>query len=477
MLASLAGDLGLLFAVCGVKVISFISPYQFPRTNMIGIDGWVYGYTLSITILTGLVFGIFPAIRTANVNLNKLVKENTRSYGGGRQHSRLRNFLITMEITLTFVLLICTGLFLKSFLILLRDDSGFKPEGVLTAGISLPYVRYPKSNQVVEFYKQLETNIQEIPGVLSTGATSDLPWSGYDENASFIIEGESHTHNESTHARFHWVTPGYFPTIGVPLLKGRHLTNRDNIDAQSVILINESMANKYWDKLDVVGKRINSYPNSDEAWMTIVGIVGDIKDAPDEVEAEPAFYRAHSQMSRRKMILAIRTDTNPMTLIDSVRREVRAMDSALPLYNIQTMEQIATDAYARSRFVLILLSFYSMAGLVLAAVGIYGVLANSVSQQTKEIAIRIALGAHRWKLIRIILYHGLILTTVGLIIGYVGALSLSRLMSSLLYGVEPNDPFTFFLVTVIIGCVALIACLVPAIKATRINPMEALRYE
>jgi predicted permease len=478
LIAVLGGLSGLLLAKLAINALIALGPEQIPRLHSITIDGRILIFTTAVTFLTGLLFGMAPAFQNLRLNLHELLKEGGRSASTGKRHRRLRDFLVIVEVGLALVLLIGAGLLMRSFLKLQQTDPGFKPEGVLTMSLSLPRTRHEKPEQIIGFFQQLTERILALPGVRSAGASSDLPWTGYDENSSFTIEGKSFPPDQSPSGRYHFVTPGYFSTIGTPLIDGRDFDSGDTTKAPQVILINQSMARRYWPGERAVGKRITfSGQPKEEDWMTIAGVVGDVNDYPNSIEAVPAFYWPLSQRPYRTMFLAIRTDTGPLGLVESVRNEVRMLDQDLPVADVRALETIAVAAVAGQRFTLLLVGIFALTALILASIGIYGVMSYLVAQRTHEIGIRLALGAQARDVLKIVVRHGMSLAIIGAGLGLIAASALTRLMSSLLFGVMPTDPLTFIAISALLVAVALLACYLPARRATKVDPLVALRYE
>jgi predicted permease len=365
---------------------------------------------------------------------------------------------------------------LRSFVNLLRADPGFRPDHVLTANLALARVRYKDGPDIARFYGQLVTNMAALPGVQAAGASTDVPWTGYDENTDFLIEGHTGPGDDRPHARYHSATPDYFRAMGIPLIAGRYPTDRDTASAPQVLIVNRALARKVWPNENAVGKRISFGlpPN----WLTIIGVVGDVKDGPNSPAAEPAFWWPESQVQPTyAMSIAVRATMDPGALLEAVRRQVHALDPSLAISGVQTMEQVANQSLATPRFSMALIGLFAFLALALAAIGIYGVIAYSVGQRIHEFGLRMALGASPRDVQLSVLNGGLKLAAAGVAIGVACALLLSRVESSLLYEVGATDPPTFVAVAVVAVAVASLACYVPARRATRADPMSALRCD
>jgi predicted permease len=473
VIAVLGGTAGFLVATWGIKTLLALGPKELPRLHMVGLDWRTFVFTLTTAALTGLLFGLAPALHVSRVNLNETLKEGGRGSSGGLRHQRLRGFLVIAEVSLAFVLLIGAGLLMRTFYNLQKVDPGFNPERVLTASVDLPISRYSTAKRASDFYRDLIARLVTLPGVKSAGATSDLPWTGYDENTGFGIEGRQFSDNEYPSAQYHFATPDYFRTMGIPLLSGRFLSDADNVDAPRVILINKTLADRYWSDEDAVGKRVRLWGET----RTIAGIVGDLKDSPGDLRAKAGFYFPLAQQAQSGMMLALRTEGEPMSVLSGVRSEIAGLDKDLPLTDARALDEIATAAVSRTRFTMLLLSVFAGVALLLAAVGIYGVMSYSVTQRTHEIGIRVALGARSGNVIALVARQGLVLALAGLCVGLAAAFALTRVMTTLLFGVSTTDPITFVAISLLLAGVALGACFVPARRATRVDPMIALRYE
>ena len=477
LLASIGGGAGILLAQWAVGTLGALGSEQLPRLQAVSIDGRILLFTLALMLVTGLLFGLAPALQAGRVNLNELLKEGGRSGAGSRQR-RLRDALVVAEVALALVLLVGAGLLTRSFWKLQEADPGFNPHGVLTVSLSLPNARYADGPKIAAFQQQLLDRIVALPGVESAGLTSDLPWTGYDENTGFLIEGKTFAENDTPEARYHRVSADYFRTVGVPLLEGRHFTSADRLGTQRVVLINQSLAERYWPGESAVGSRITFTSRPEEKdWFLVTGVVGDVKDFPHSPAAVPAFYWASMQQTPRQMILAVRSSADPLGLVDVVRREVHLLDKDLPLSEVRTLETVAATALADRRFTLWVVGLFALTALLLASVGIYSVLSYLVAQRTREIGVRMALGAQLGDVVKLVIRQGMALIFLGVALGVVAAVALTRLMQGLLFEVKATDPLTFVLVTALLAGVALLACFIPARRATRVDPMVALRYE
>jgi len=476
LLSIVGGAAGILLAQWAIDALRALGPEQLPRLQAVNIDGRILFFTLGVTLLTGVLFGLAPALQAGQFNLNALLKEGGR--GGGGQRRRLRDALVITEVALALALLAGAGLLIRSFWKLQQTDPGFNPERVLTASLTLPGARYGDAPKVASFQRQLIDRVTALPGVQSAGVTSDLPWTGYDENAGFTIEGKTFPPNDGPSARYHYVSSDYFRTIGVPLIAGRFFNADDRQDAQLALLINRSMAERYWPGESAVGKRLTfSSQPKEKDWYTIVGVVGDVKDFPHSPAAAPAFYWATTQLTPRQLILAVRFSADPLNLIEAVRGEVRSLDKDLPLADAQTLETIAAIAVAGRRFTLWLVGFFALTAMALAAIGIYSVLSYLVAQRTHEIGLRMALGAQLGNVLKLVIRQGMTLVLLGIASGMAAAFALTRLIKGLLFEVSATDPLAFALAATLLALVALLACYVPAWRATKVDPMVALRHE
>jgi predicted permease len=481
LIAFIGGALGLGMAVGGVRALISLLPADFPRVHEIHVSAPVFAFTFIVSAATGILFGLLPAIQASRTDPRSGLHEGSRTTTGSGRISRLRNALVVSEVSLACVLLIGAGLMLRSLLNLVHLDPGFREEHVLTATVSLPYPEYKSTDQVGRFYDSLTTILASLPGVKSAGAATDLPWTGYDENmGGWMIEGKQPPPHQEFHARYHAATPDYFRALGIPLLRGRFFTEGDNKDARRVIIINRALAEKYLPNEDALGKRISFDDHPKETdWFTIVGIVGNVKDKPNSPDTEPAFWWAELQQPFpfSDNSLVIRSANDPQTLADAVRNEVHRLDPALAVADVQWMNEIVYGSVATPRFAFVLVGLFAGLAILLAAIGTYGVISYSVSQRTSEFGLRVALGAQRVDVIRLVLAQAASLVLAGTVLGLIFALALARVLKNLIYNVNPADPLTFISIGFIVIAIAVIACYIPALRATRADPITALRAE
>ncbi len=481
LISLLGGALGGILAIEGVKALVALLPAGFPRAAEIHVNFGVFAFTLVISLMTGLLFGLAPALQASRTDPKQGLHESGRSATGSARQRQLRNVLVIAEVSLACALLIGAGLMLRSFLNQLQQNPGFKSEHVLTAGIALPQAKYKTGKDIGRFYKQLIMNLALVPGVQNVGAGTDLPWTGYDENSSFNIEGKQPPPHEEFHGRYHSATPDFFRALGTPLLKGRFFSVSDNATSPNVLLINQAMATRYWPNEEVVGKRVTfSDKPTEKDFYTIVGVVGDVKDKPSSPSAAPAFWWCFSQVTEfgfSEMKLAVRSDANPQLMADAIRDQVRRLDPALAVANVQLMDKIADEGVATPRFAFFLVGLFAGLAIVLAAIGTYGVISYSVSQRIPEFGLRLALGAPPNGLMRMVLLQAGQLAAAGTVLGVVVALTLAHVVQSVIYNVSAADPLTFIAVGVMVLVVALLACYIPARRATKANPLVALRAE
>jgi putative ABC transport system permease protein len=471
LLAFSGGAAGLLLARWGVKLLLAMAPENLPRTYDIKLDTRVAGFTLLVSLLTGIVFGLLPALQTSKINLVVTLKEGGRD-SGGLLRRRLRGFLVVSEVAMAFVLLIGAGLLIRSFARLTEVDPGLDPRRVLTMDIMLPPAKYNFS-QAAAFFQQTLERVWALPGVEAAAAVSPLPLSGLHASSGFSIEGKPTPTPLRLSAGVRIISPDFFKTFRVPLVNGRLLAESDGADAPPVVVVNESLARIYFANEDPLGKSIIY----NGVARVIVGIVGDVKHSALDEEAKPEIYFPMAQSTRRNMSLAVRVSGDPMQIVAAVRRQVWDVDKDIPIYSIETMERLMAKSVAPRRFNLLLLGVFALVGLALACVGLYGVMAYSVAQRTQEIGIRIALGSQARDVLRLVIGQGMKLALVGVGIGLAASFGLMRLMSKLLFGIRPTDPLTFAAIVVLLLLVALLACWLPARRAMKVDPMVALRVD
>lgn len=475
LLSGAGGALGLALASWLPRLLVSLSPPGTPGIDQIGIDLYVLGFTILVAAFTGVVFGLAPALQMSKIDLNRSLKDTGKGTPGGMRGGRLRNALVIAEMALALLLLIGSGLLMKSFVLLQHVDPGFNPEHVVTLRTILNRTPYPNTPQVVNFYAQLLDRVKALPGVESAATISTLPLSGNNTDIDFLIEGRpAPPPNQEPVAWFSVISPDYFQTMQLRLIKGRPFSESDNEKAPLVAVISETTAKRYWPNEDPLGKRIGRGPDK---WREIVGIVRDVKHFGLAADAPATMYLPMRQAPARGMNLVARTSGDPLSIAPALRQQVWAGDRNLAIANLGTMKDLIAASITQQRFILTLLACFAGLALLLAAVGIYGVMSYAVTQRTHEIGIRMALGARVGDVLRLVFRQGLVLTLIGIAIGMALAFALTRLMSSLLFGVTPTDAVTFAAVAGGLVLVALVACLVPARRATKVDPLIALRYE
>jgi predicted permease len=478
--ALLGGCLGALLAEGGVKALVALLPPGFPRAHEIHINLPVFAFTFLVSILTGVLFGLAPALQASRMDPRRGLHEGGRSQTGSVRQGRLRNALVISEVSLACVLLIGAGLMLRSFLNQLHLDPGFRQQHVLTATLSLPRAEYKTGADRARFVTRLTEALRNLSGVESAGMGSDLPWTGYDENlGGFTIEGKQPPPHDDFHARYHMAASGYFTALGIPLVRGHFFTDADTADAPKVVIINQAMATRYWPGEDVVGKRVTFEDHPKEKdWMRVAGIVGDIKDKPDSPSAEPAFWWPYAQAPfTADMTVVIRASADPRMLMDALRDQVKLLDPSLAVANIRLMDQVADASIATPRFAFSLVGMFAGLAVLLAAIGTYGVVSYSVSQRMPEFSLRVALGAPPRDVLRMVMAQAVRLAVAGAIVGLLAGGALARVLSSMMYSVSSTDPFTFIAVGMGVIVITLLACWLPARRATKASPMIALRAE
>lgn len=480
LLSTLGGLVGLAIAYVGLIVLKAFIPENISQARAISIDYKVLGFTLLVSVLTGLIFGLAPAIQSVRFNQIETLKEGGRDAATGGSGKRLRSLLVVAEVAISLVLLIGAGLLINSFLRLRNVDPGFRAENLLTMKIVLPDLKYEKKAQRSAFYTDLVQRVQSLAGVRSAAVTTNLPLYFQGNSISVNIEGRPEPPpGQELIVVTRIISPGYFDTMSIPLLKGRQLTDQDTDDSPNVVVVSEAMARRYWPGEEAVAKRITiGKVKSQEDWIQVVGVVKDVRQFELNSDPKPQMYLTHRQYGFfDAQDLVVKTDVDPASMATAVRKAVGEIDKDQPVSNIRTMETIMADSIARQRFSMLLLAIFASVALVLAAVGIYGVMSYSVTQRTHEIGIRMALGAQTSTVLKLAVGYGFKLVVIGIAIGLIAALALTRVMSTLLFGVTPTDPMTFTLISLLLVAVAAIASYIPARRATRVNPIIALRYE
>jgi putative ABC transport system permease protein len=479
LLSALGGAAGLLLAMWGMDLLVAAIPADVPRTGEIGLDKYVLLFTAVVTTLTGVIFGLVPALQASKTDLHETLKDATRGMSGGLQRNRVRSVLVIFEIALSLILLVGAGLLFQSFRRLLEVSPGFEADKVLTADVSVSDQKYPQEEQRSAFFHEALERMKAVPDVQAVGAVYPLPLGGSFESFTFDIAGRppfQPGQQPSSDRRV--ISPDYFKAMSIPVVKGRAFDDRDREKAPAVVIVNETFARRFFPGEDPVGKAIIPGEGGEPVTRQIVGVVGDVRHAGLDAERTPEYYVPYEQADVDHLTVVARTASgNPASVAGALRGVVAAMDKEQPVYNIRPMTQLLDESVARRRFNMMLLGGFALLALLLASVGIYGVISYSVAQRTREIGIRIALGAQIGDVIKLILKQGLALALAGLAVGLVVAFFITKLMSSLLFGVGATDPVTFASVALILLFVALLACYIPARRAANVDPNVALRYE
>ncbi len=485
LLALLGGAAGLLLAVHGIPLLLALSPATLPRTGEVGVDFRVLGFTLALSLMAGLIFGLAPAWQATRVNPSEELKENGRGTVGGARQSRARSLLVVSEISISLVLLVGAGLLVKSFLRLQAVSPGFDAQNVLAVRLSLPKARYSSRVVVTTFYDELRPRLERLPGVEAVGFVSVLPLSGTLASVDFTIEGRAAPPDEARVADYRVASAGYFRAMKIPLIAGREFDEHDTAKAAPVMLVSQSLARRYWPNGSPLGAHLRIDDNDEGPRpVEIVGVVGDVKHLSLDGEPSLHIYLPVHQVHEDGVVWLtnnqywlLRTAVDPLTLQAAVRREIQAVDRDAPTSDIRTMDQYLAASVAPRRFNLWLLTVFAGAALVLAATGLYGVISHGVAQRRHEIGIRMALGARRSDVLKLVIGQGMGLALAGVALGLLSACALTRWMESLLFGVRATDPPTFASIAVLLMLVALLACYIPARRATKVDPIVALRYD
>jgi putative ABC transport system permease protein len=481
VLVSLAGGaIAFILAVWGTNLLVAFKPENLPRLTEIGVDGRVLAFTLGISLLTGLVFGLLPAWSASRSSVGEALKEGGRNATAGGARQKLRSTFVVVELAVALVLLVGAGLLIKTFWKLRSVEPGFNSDHLITMRLELPDTRYKDVAPQTRFRNQILTGINALPGV-KAAMVSELPLSGDSLDHEFLIENRPPiAPGDEPSLVTRSILGDYFQVMQIPLRAGRDFGPQDVTENAPLVGIgNEAMVREYFHNEDPLGKRVRWARDPEAHWITIVGVVGDVKHYGLDVPEEPALYTPYTQIApwKRWMSIAARTEGNPTGMAQSIKQEIWKVDSQLPVTRVQTMGEVAAGSFAARRFNMSLLTLFAGLALVLAAIGIYGVMSYAVTQRTQEIGIRMALGARTVDVLKLVLRNGMTLVSIGIALGLAGALALTRLMVSLLFGVTPTDAFTIGLVSVVLIFVAFLACFIPARRATKVDPLVALRYE
>ncbi len=480
VLALMSSVFGLAVAWGATRLLVTLRPAGLPRVEDVTLDGTVLIATAAIAICSGLLFGLAPALQLSRPSLTNVLKDGGRSGTAGRSRQLVRRGLVVLQMASSVVLALGAGLLIRSLVELNRIDLGFNPSHVLSAQLQLSATDYPQPPDVVRFYRQLLERVATLPGVTAAGAVRILPLARQIGDWSIVIEGRPRVAGENPNGDFQAATPGYFETMGIPLVRGRYLSAADREDAPLAVVINETMANRYWPGEDAIGKRF-IMGTDPKPWLTIVGIVRTVRHNAIVEPARAEMYVPHAQIAQqiggtpRAMGLVLKTTGDPLALAGAIRDTVRQLDKNLPVSDIRSMDEVTATALSQPRFTTLLLGLFAALALALAAIGIYGTVSLLVAERTQEMGIRLALGAGRGTILRLILGQGMLLASAGLLLGVTGALFLTRLLASLVYGVGTLDPITFAAVPALLALVAAAACLAPAQRAASVDPVLTLK--
>jgi putative ABC transport system permease protein len=478
LLSICGGALGLMLASWGVGFIEVFGAKINPMFNGIRIDLPTLAFTIGLSIVTALLFGLAPALQISKPNLTESLKEGGRS-GASAGRNRLRSGLVVAEIAMTLILLVSAGLLIRTVARLSKVDKGFNTTNVMAMNIGLPSAKYPKPENVIAFYQQVTERIGALPGVKAAGLTSVMPLSDNFDGRGLAVEDHPKAPGEEITVDLYVMTPGYLRTMEIPLLKGRVITEHDLKDSESVALINRAMAEALWPNVDPLGKRIK-FPGSDknpQPWRTIVGIVSDVSQYALDKKAPMQIYLPHAQFPTSFNTIVVKTDDQTLAMTNAIRNAILSVDKDQAVFQVTTLQELLGQSILLRRFFMLLLAGFSLLALVLAAVGIYGVMSYVVTQRTQEIGIRMALGAQVSDVLKLIVGNGMKLALIGIALGLAGSLAVTRLLAELLFGVTATDAGTFVVVSSVVAAVVLLACYVPARRATKVEPLEALRYE
>lgn len=483
LLAGLGGVGGILLAVWGTEVIVALSPESLARVAETELDARVLAFTALVSFATGIAFGLAPALLISRTNLAESLKDGRRGATASVQTNRTRSLLVVAEVALALVLLVGAGLLINSLVRLQRVEPGFNPQQIMAFNVAPSADRTSDPQLIADFYRELTTQLKALPGVVNASAVFQLPLAGSGATTSVAIEGRPVPHADRPSVVIHMAAPEYFRTMGIPMVKGREFTDRDNLSSPPVLIINETLARQYFPNEDPLGKRVapgfSTLPvRDDESGMReIIGVAADVKHRSLQGDPQPEIYFAQSQMPMAAMTVVVRTAGDPRALQATARSVVQSLDKNAPVYGVRTVEEILDRSVATPRFNTLLLGLFAAVALILTTVGLYGVISCSVSENTPQIGIRVALGAQRSDVLKLIVGQGVLLAIVGVVIGLAAAYGLTRWLSSLLFGVGSTDPGTFMAVAVLLLCVAAAACYLPARRAMNLDPMVALRQD
>jgi putative ABC transport system permease protein len=480
LLALFGAALGLLLALAGIRVLRTFIPVTIAQVETITIDGTVLVFTLFVALVTGIAFGLVPAIQGSHFNLNDTLKEGGRDSGGGSKGNRIRSLLVIGEVAVSFVLLIGAGLLINSFFHLRSLDPGFRSDHLLTMKVNLSEVKYPDRERRAALFDEVMRRVRELPGVQSAAVAGNLPLTYNGDSMSISVEGvPDPPPSQQPDVIYRAIGPGYFATMGIPMVRGRDFTDQDNGDSKDVVIISEKTAQQFWPGQDPIGKRLKpGSSTSNSPWREVIGIVKDVRQNDFVASPKRQMYLTYRQLKNvAANALVVRTSIEPMSLAVPVRNAIWSVDKDQTVADIDTMDHIVAEAVARQRFSMVLLGLFAALALLLASIGIYGVMSYSVAQRTREIGIRIALGARRIDVLQMTVKQALKLVGVGMMIGLAAAFLLTRVLASLLFGISATDPITFIGISVLLLAVALLASYVPALRATKVDPITALRAQ
>jgi putative ABC transport system permease protein len=481
VLISIAGGaVGVVIAWWGTSLLVALKPENLPRLQEIGVDSRVLLFTFGLSLLTGVIFGLLPAWTASRAGVSESLKEGGRSASAGRAHQRVRSTFVVVELAIALVLLVGAGLLVKTFWKLRNVEPGFNPDHLLTMRVELPEARYKEVDKQTRFRTQALAAVNSLPGIQGA-MVSELPLSGDSLNHDFVIDGRPPiAPGDEPSLETRSIMGDYFHIMQIPLRKGRDFGPQDFDDKAPLVgIVNDAMVREYFPSEDPLGKRVRWVRNPQVEWITIVGVVGDVKHFGLDLPEQPGLYSPYTQINpwKRWMSFAVRTQSDPAAMGQAVKRQIWKVDSQLPITRVRTMSEVSAASFAARRFNMLLLTLFSGLALILAAVGVYGVMSYAVTQRTQEIGIRMALGAQMGDVMRLVMKSGLVLAFIGIVLGLGGAFALTRLMTSLLFAVEPTDKATFAVVSLCLLATALIACYLPARRATKVDPLVALRYE